>query len=79
MGLLRIILALCSKMSNETFISYRINKRMEKARELLAIPHKRTVDIAAEVGYDDYPHFTKTFKKVFGISPSDYRESLGMK
>lgn len=70
---------LFKKMSNETFISYRINKRMDKARELLAIPHKRTVDIAAEVGYDDYPHFTKTFKKIFGVSPSEYRESLGMK
>lgn len=70
---------LFKKMSNETFISYRINKRMNKARELLAVPHRRTVDIAAEVGYEDYPHFTKTFKKVFGISPSEYRDSLGMK
>ncbi|MCR8635089.1 response regulator transcription factor [Paenibacillus radicis (ex Xue et al. 2023)] len=70
---------LFKKMSSETFVSYRINKRMDKARELLAIPHKRTVDIAAEVGYDDYPHFTKTFKKIFGISPSEYRASLGIK
>ncbi|NOU97231.1 response regulator [Paenibacillus sp. LMG 31456] len=70
---------LFKRMSNETFVSYRINKRMDKARELLSIPHKRTVDIAAEVGYDDYPHFTKTFKKIFGISPSEYRASLGIK
>ncbi|MDR6880527.1 response regulator [Bacillus sp. 3255] len=70
---------LFKKMTNETFVSYRIHKRMNKARELLAVPHLRTVDIAAEVGYEDYPHFTKTFKKIFGISPSDYRDTLGMK
>jgi two-component system response regulator YesN len=70
---------LFKKMSSETFVSYRIHRRMEKACELLSIPHKRTVDVAAEVGYDDYPHFTKTFKKIFGVSPSEYRASLGIK
>ncbi|MEC0231403.1 response regulator transcription factor [Paenibacillus alba] len=67
------------KMTGETFISYRINKRMEKAKDLLSIPHKKTVDIASEVGYEDYPHFAKTFKKIFGMSPSEYRASMGIK
>ncbi|TBL69371.1 response regulator [Paenibacillus thalictri] len=71
--------ALFKKLTNETFVSYRIHRRMEKARELLSIPHMRTVDVASEVGYDDYPHFTKTFKKIFGISPSEYRLSIGIK
>jgi two-component system response regulator YesN len=31
------------------------------------------------VGYDDYPHFTKTFKKIVGVSPSEYRAGLGIK
>ncbi|MDQ1913959.1 response regulator [Paenibacillus sp. GD4] len=71
--------ALFKKLTNQTFVSYRIHKRMEKACELLAVPHMRTVDVAAEVGYDDYPHFTKTFKKLFGVSPSEYRASLGIR
>ncbi|RKN79185.1 response regulator transcription factor [Paenibacillus ginsengarvi] len=71
--------ALFKKMTNETFVKYRIHKRMERAKELLAVPHIRIVDVAAEVGYDDYPHFTKTFKKIVGISPSDYRSGLGIK
>ncbi|UUZ95053.1 response regulator [Paenibacillus sp. P25] len=70
---------LFKRMTGDTFISYRIHRRMDKARELLSLPHLRTVDIAAEVGYDDYPHFTKTFKKIFGLSPSDYRAKLGIK
>lgn len=70
---------LFKKMTNETFVQYRIKKRMEKAKTLLAIPHYKIADIAAEVGYDDYSHFTKTFKKIAGISPSEYRSSLGIK
>ncbi|TXK79131.1 response regulator [Paenibacillus sp. N3.4] len=71
--------SLFKKTTHETFVQYRINKRMEKAKEMLAIPHIRIVDVATEVGYDDYPHFTKTFKKIVGISPSDYRTGLGIK
>ncbi|RTE06280.1 response regulator [Paenibacillus whitsoniae] len=71
--------SLFKKMTHETFVQYRINKRMAKAKEMLMIPHIRIVDVAAEVGYDDYPHFTKTFKKVVGQSPSEFRASLGIK
>ncbi|MBV6714767.1 response regulator transcription factor [Paenibacillus chitinolyticus] len=67
------------KMTNETFVKYRIKKRMEKAQQLLAIPHIRIVDVAAKVGYEDYPHFTKMFKKTTGYSPSEYRQQLGIK
>ncbi|WNQ12785.1 response regulator [Paenibacillus aurantius] len=70
---------LFKKMTNQTFVSYRIHRRMEKASELLSVPHMRTVDVASEVGYDDYPHFTKTFKKIFGLSPSEYRSKLGIR
>ncbi|NQX70312.1 response regulator [Paenibacillus alba] len=70
---------LFKKMTNETFVQYRINKRMAKAKELLGVPHLKIVDIADEVGYLDYSHFTKTFKKIVGISPSEYRTSLGIK
>ncbi|OUS76695.1 DNA-binding response regulator [Paenibacillus sp. MY03] len=71
--------ALFKKLTNETFVQYRIQKRMEKAKEMLAIPHYRISDIASEVGYEDYPHFTKTFKKIAGITPSEYRSELGVK
>lgn len=71
--------ALFKKITNETFVQYRINRRMDKAKELLAVPHIRIVDVASEVGYDDYPHFTKTFKKIVGVSPSEYRTGLGIK
>ncbi|MEF2245252.1 response regulator [Paenibacillus sp. IITD108] len=71
--------AMFKKMSNETFVKYRIKTRMIKAKELLAIPHIRIVDIAATVGYEDYPHFAKMFKKTTGYTPSEYRQMIGIK
>ncbi|GAB6931048.1 hypothetical protein JCM10914A_50310 [Paenibacillus sp. JCM 10914] len=69
---------LFKQMTDETFVQYRIKKRMEKAKKLLAIPHYKITDISFEVGYADHPHFTKTFKKVTGRTPSEYRELLGI-
>lgn len=70
--------ALFKKMTGETFVHYRIKKRMEAARKLLAVPTLTITDIAILVGYEDYPHFTKTFKNFVGISPSEYRASFGI-
>ncbi|MBD2871957.1 response regulator transcription factor [Paenibacillus arenilitoris] len=71
--------SLFKKMTNETFVKYRIQKRIDRSKELLAVPHYRIIDIASEVGYDDYPHFTKTFKKLVGVTPSEFRAALGIK
>jgi two-component system, response regulator YesN len=69
---------LFKKETNETFVQYRTRKRMEKAKELMDIPHYRIIDICQAVGYMDYPHFTKTFKKYTGYSPSEYRKRMGI-
>lgn len=71
--------SLFKKMTNETFVQYRIKRRIEKAQSLLALPHVKMSDVASEVGYEDYPHFTKMFKKMTGVSPSEYRNQLGIK
>lgn len=70
---------LFKQSTDETFISYRIRMRMEKAKQMLAIPHYKITDISYEVGYADHPHFTKTFKKYMGYTPSEYRAMLGIK
>lgn len=70
--------ALFKKMTGETFVHYRIKKRIEEARKLLAVPALTITDIAVQVGYEDYPHFTKTFKNFVGMSPSEYRSSFGI-
>ncbi|MEK4155459.1 response regulator [Paenibacillus odorifer] len=64
--------------TGETFVHYRIKRRMEKAKRLLADASYRITDISYEVGYADHPHFTKTFKKFTGLAPSEYRNQLGI-
>ncbi|MBA2944080.1 response regulator [Paenibacillus sp. CGMCC 1.16610] len=67
------------KNTNETFVQYRMRKRIDKAKQLLAVPHYRITDIGAEVGYESYPHFSRVFKKATGYSPTEYRALLGIK
>ena len=45
-------------------------------QELLACSEKTITDITFEVGYKDITHFTRTFKKYTGLSPSAYRVLL---
>ncbi|MCU6792056.1 response regulator [Paenibacillus sp. WQ 127069] len=66
------------KKTNETFVQYRLRKRMEKAKQLLAVPHHKIIDIVGEIGYDSYPHFSRSFKKSTGYSPTEYRALLGI-
>ena len=51
--------------------------RIQKAKELLADPSLKIGDIVEMVGYADGGHFARTFKKLEGVSASEYRNRLG--
>ncbi|NHN29885.1 response regulator transcription factor [Paenibacillus agricola] len=59
-----------------SFIDYIIKLRMEKAKELLQAADSKTYEVAHAVGYSDYPHFSKSFKKYSGLSPNEYKKRL---
>ncbi|MGP4108122.1 response regulator transcription factor [Virgibacillus sp. L01] len=61
-----------------SFIQFITKMRIDLAKELLNNPAYKTYEIAYTVGYSDYPHFTKTFKKHVGITPTQYRKRLGI-
>ena len=49
--------------------------QMEKAGKLLTEhPDMSIVDVAFKCGFDEASSFTHTFKRIYGISPSQYRE-----
>ena len=50
--------------------------RIEKAKELLADPSLKIGDIVDLVGYSDSGHFSRTFKKLTGLSANEYRSRL---
>jgi len=50
--------------------------RLQQARKLLLDTPEGIGVIAARVGYDDAPHFTRHFRRSVGCSPSQFRESF---
>lgn len=51
--------------------------RLEEARKLLAGTNLTIKEIAGKVGYLDEKYFSKLFKKVTGIKPTEYRRIYG--
>jgi two-component system response regulator YesN len=60
-----------------TLSDYVTQYRMKKAKELLGRGTMRLSDIAERVGYSDASYFSKSFKKYYGYSPSEYEKSIG--
>lgn len=68
---------LCTIFKTETgrtLNQYITDYRIEKAKKLLSDPRNKIVDVASRVGYTDCNYFGKSFKKIVGLSPSEYRE-----
>lgn len=68
---------ICTLFKNETgqtLNQYLTDFRIDKAKNLLTDPRYKITDISARVGYSDGNYFGKTFKKLVGMSPSEYRE-----
>ncbi|MDO4312560.1 MAG: AraC family transcriptional regulator [Eubacteriales bacterium] len=51
-----------------------IQYRMAKAADALIIGDESVGDIGASVGYPNLLHFSRAFKGVYGIPPSEYRK-----
>lgn len=61
-----------------TPIQFLINLRIEKAKELIAQnPALDFTTIGESVGYHDPHYFSRAFKKVTGLTPSEYRNLFG--
>lgn len=58
------------------FLAYLTNIRMEKAKKLLLSTSLSVGEVAEQAGYGDYRVFTKVFKKMEGITPSQYRREF---
>jgi len=59
-----------------TFTNYVTRFRINKAVEMMSHYNMSLMQIASSVGFQDYAHFSKTFKKLKNISPNEFRNSL---
>ncbi|MBQ7335401.1 MAG: PocR ligand-binding domain-containing protein [Clostridia bacterium] len=60
-----------------TIMQYVAQQRMEKAVQLLQEGKTSITEIAATCGYSDVEYFSRTFKNVYGMSPSSWRRRIG--
>ena len=64
---------LLKKETGMNFIDILTSVRLEKAKQLLEDGSKATV-VGGMVGYKDYSYFYQVFKKVEGVSPTEYKK-----
>jgi AraC-like DNA-binding protein len=57
-----------------SIIKYIIAYRIEKAETLLSSSNEPIYTIAAKVGFFEERHFSKTFKKITGLTPTQYKK-----
>ena len=55
---------------------YLLNYRISVAMDMLRSSNASVKEIASAVGFNDFPHFSKTFKRITGCSPKDDREGI---
>jgi len=59
-----------------TFVRYVAQTRFEKAAALLAQPNLRVSEIAFAVGFQSLSQFNRTFKRLAGKAPREYRAAV---
>lgn len=64
---------LFKKETGVNLIDYMIETKMNRAKQLLEGSSMTVGAIAQQVGYSNFSHFTKMFKKQFGVNPQEYR------
>jgi len=81
-------MAKCAGMSKYHFIrvfkknigitpwQYIMQRKITNAKELLHNPNKTIKQIAYETGFKDPDYFSTTFKKITGLRPGDFRNTL---
>ena len=62
------------KETDYTLLNYLTRYRIHRAMELLRDCRFKVYEVAEQVGYRDTAYFSATFKKLVGMSPSEYQD-----
>ncbi|GMK39975.1 hypothetical protein PCCS19_30300 [Paenibacillus sp. CCS19] len=61
--------------TGESLSDYIIRMRMERAHYMLKKTNKKIYEITAELGYQNPQYFSKMFKKYYGMTPQEFRDT----
>ena len=64
------------KVTGKTFVTYLTNFRIVYACKLLSDDHSTIAEVAFECGFNSLSQFNRSFKKITGRTPTDYRAEL---
>lgn len=67
------------KTMGASFVEYLTSLRVECAKTMLMTGTYSITDVAFSVGYQDSGYFSKVFKKMTGLSPREFSESVSRK
>lgn len=61
------------KETGLSFVDYLTNTRIEKAMQIMKDPSVKIYDVSELVGYSNQHYFCRAFKKIVGVSPTEYK------
>ncbi|VUX08017.1 HTH-type transcriptional regulator ChbR [[Ruminococcus] torques] len=64
------------RYTGKTFSNLISELQMENAKKLLEETNMSITEISVEVGCYDSSHFTRKFKKAYGVTPNNYRKEM---
>ncbi|REE87414.1 two-component system response regulator YesN [Paenibacillus taihuensis] len=69
---------LFKKETGQTLMDYIIGAKMNHAKIMLVESDMKISEICEAMGYDNFSHFSKVFKKQVGVHPQEYRKRYHM-
>jgi YesN/AraC family two-component response regulator len=66
---------LLKKETGRSFVEIVTQMRIDTAKYLLLQPGSKIMDVCNQAGYNNYAYFYQVFKKVVGVTPTDYKKT----
>lgn len=65
------------RVMGRSLVDYVNDMKVDRAREMMAAsPHMRVGEVAIALGFENIYYFSKVFRRVTGMSPSEYQKQL---